>query len=159
VVPRQSTKAVLASDAPATNPVTVVQQLVQRLDGDRARIVRLALRLLDDDLELAAQLRVVDQRIAKSISLNVEGCPKTARWNDGIVQSVVVDGGRVQVAADGFRLPCNLAHAPRRRAFEVHVFEHVRDANDVVCLIEIACGHVRHDRRHGGCRIPTHEDA
>jgi mandelate racemase len=61
VLALQPAEPLLAADPPAPDPVPVVQQLVQRFIGDRRRVVRLALRFLDDDLELAPQLVGIDQ--------------------------------------------------------------------------------------------------
>src|SRR5262249_18513989 len=136
----------LAPDAPAPNAVPVVNELVQRLRRDRTRIVRLALRFLDDDLELATELAAVDQGVRVRVGLHVEAGEETGRGQHGVVDRVVVNRRRVQVTAGGLRLLRDLADTSARRALEVHVLEHVRDADDVVRLVEVAGAHIRDDR-------------
>jgi hypothetical protein len=137
----------------------VVQQLVQRLRGDRARIVRFPLRLLDDHLELLRQLVGVDDRVRVRVELHVERRREPRRWDDGVVARVIVDRGRVEVAAHRLRLTRDLAHAARRRALEEHVLEHVCDAHDVVGLVEVAGADVGDDGHHGRRPVlPQHHD-
>ena len=135
----------LAADAPAADAMAVVQQLVQRFGRHGRRIVRLSLRLLDDDLELARQLVGVDDRAGVGVGLDVEALHEARRRQHRVVARVVVDRAGVEIAADGLRLLGDLADAARRRALEVHVLEHVRDADDVVGLVEVAGAHVRDD--------------
>jgi hypothetical protein len=72
VVARQRAESRLPADAPASNAVPIVQQLVQRFGGDRGWVVSLPLRLLDDDLQLFAKLVGVDQRIGVGVELNLD---------------------------------------------------------------------------------------
>ena len=62
----------LVADPPAPDPVAVEHHLVQRLVRHRRRRVELALGFLDDDLELAGQLALVDDRVAQRVGLDVE---------------------------------------------------------------------------------------
>ena len=88
---RERAKAGLAPDAPAAHAMPVVQHLVQRLRGDGVRGVRLALRLLDDDLDLAGQLVGVDERVGVRVGLDVEPCGEARRRQHRVVARVVVD--------------------------------------------------------------------
>ena len=72
IVAGESGELFLVADAPAADAVPVEHHLVQRLVGDGARRVELALGLLDDDLELARQLAGVDDRVAERVGLDVE---------------------------------------------------------------------------------------
>ena len=92
------------------------------------RVVRLALRLLDDDLELARELVRIDHRVRVRVGLDVEPVREARRRQHRVVARVVVDRVRVEVAAARLRLLRDLADAARRRALEVHVLEHVGDA-------------------------------
>ena len=156
---RELPEPVFATDAPAPNAVSVVQQLIHRLDRHRAGIVDFALRLLDDDLELSRELVGIDRRAAVCVRLDVERLDEPARRNHSVVQRVIVDRRGVQIAADRLRLPRDLSHATAWRALEVHVLEHMRDAHDIVGLVEVAGGHVRHDRRYRRARVAPHEYA
>ena len=64
----------------------------------------------------------------------------------------VLAGGRQLVAGD-------LARAARGRPLEVHVLEHVGDADLRVGLVEVAGLHVGHDRDDGRARVAAHEEA
>ena len=134
------------------------KQLVQRLRRDGARIVRLALRFLNDHLELARQLVGVDQRAGVRVGLHVESLRKAGRRQHRVVARVIVDRGGVEIAADGLRLFGDLADAARRRALEVHVLEHVRDADDVVGLVEVARADVRDDGDDGRRAVAANEN-
>jgi hypothetical protein len=70
---------------------------------------------------------------------------------------VIVDRGRVEIAAHRLRLARDLADGAARRALEEHVLEDVRDAHDVVRLVEVAGAHVGHDRDDRRRRISAHE--
>ena len=144
-VARQRAQPRLATDAPTADAMTIVQKLVERLGDDGAGIVRFPLGFLYDDLELTGQLVRVDQRSRIGIRLDVEARGEAGRRQHRVVARVIVDRRRVEIAADGLRLLRDLADAARRCALEVHVLEHVRDADDVVGLIEVAGGHIRHD--------------
>jgi hypothetical protein len=149
---REAAQSLLGADAPAAHAMLVVQQRIERLDRHRARVVELALRLLDDDLELPRQLAGVDQRVGVGVGLDVEPLDEARRRQHGVVARVVVDRVRVEIAALGLGLLRDLAHAAARRALEEHVLEHVRHADDVVRLVEVAGAHEgvdRDDRRRG----------
>ncbi len=133
--------------------MAIVDQLVQRLGGDRGGVVGLSLRFLNDDLELPRELAAVDQRMRVRIGLHVEAGGETQRRKHGVVDRVVVDRRRVQVATRGFRFLRDLTHAAARRALEVHVLEHVRDAHDVIGLVEVPGAHEGDDRDNGSRRI------
>src|SRR4051812_32433874 len=71
LIARERTQARLAPNAPTSHAVSVVQQLVERLRGDSAGIVRFALRFLDNDFELARKLVGIDERSRIGVGLHV----------------------------------------------------------------------------------------
>jgi hypothetical protein len=125
-------------DAPAPHAVPVVQQLVQRLQRDRRRVVGLSLRLLDDDLELFGQLLRIDDRMGVGVGLDLEAGREARRGQHRVVARVVVDRVRVQVAAGGLGGLRDLADPSLLRALEEHVLEYMRDAHHIVGLVEVA---------------------
>ena len=159
MIARERAQASLAPDAPATDAMSIVQQRVQRLDGDCRRVVFLPLGFLDDDFEFVRQLAGVDQGTTVRVRLDFKRGVEAAGWHHGVVQRVVVDRRRVQVSADGLGLPRDLAHAARGRALEVHVLQHMRDADLVVRFVEIAGVDVGDDRGDRDRRVTTHQHA
>ena len=127
----------------------VVQQLEQRLAGDGLRVVRLPLRLLDDHLELLRELLRIDHRIRVRVALDVESAREARGGKNRVVARVIVDGAGVQISARRLGLLRDGADGTRRRPLEEHVLEHVRDADDVVALIEVAGLHEGDDRNYG----------
>jgi hypothetical protein len=154
---RQRAEPWLASDAPPPDSVHVVEQLVQRLGRDGARIVGLALRFLDDHLELARELVGIDQRASIGVGLHVEPLGEARRRQHRVVARVIVDRRRIQVSADRLGLLGDLTHAARRRALEVHVLQHVRDTDDVVRLVEVSGADERDDRNDRSRPVATDE--
>ena len=152
IVAREPPKAGFTADPPASHSMPIVQQLEQRLGRDRGGIVGLSLRLLDDHLELTRELACIDHGVRVRVSLDLEARNQPGRRQHRVVHRVVVDRAGVEVAATRFRLLRDDANAARRRALEVHVLEHVRDADDVVGLVEVPRLHVRDDR-DDGCRV------
>jgi hypothetical protein len=69
---RECPKPRFLTDAPAPDPVSVVQHFVERLDGHRRGRVPLALGLLDDHLELACELLAVDDRAGVGVELDLQ---------------------------------------------------------------------------------------
>ena len=157
VIARQTAQPLLAPDPPAPHAVLVVQQRVERLHRHRARIVLLALGFLDDHLELARQLAGIDARVRVRIVLDLEAAHESRRREHGVVAGLVVDRAGVEIAARRLRRARDLAHAARGRALEEHVLQHVRDAEDVVRLVEVAGAHVRDDRHDGRARVAADE--
>ncbi len=145
---RERTETGLAPDTPAAHAMPVVQQFEQRLRGDGVRAVRLALRLLDDHLDLAGQLVRVDERVGVRVRLDGESCGKARRRQHRVVARVIVDRAGVQVTALRLGLAGDVAHAAGGRALEVHVLEHVRHAHHVVGFVEVSRGHPGDDRDH-----------
>ena len=159
-VARERAQSRLAADAPAPDAVlcrAAASNSVSVASG--ARAVGFALGFLDDDFEFARKLAGVDQRIRIRIGLNREARGETARREHRVVVRVVVDRAGVEISAARLRIARDFADAARRRALEVHVLEHVRDADFVVRLVEIAGLHVRHDRDDRRARVAPHEQA
>ena len=152
IVARELAQPVLAANAPPANAMRVVEQLEQRLGRNGRGIVGFALRLLDDDLELLRELLRIDHRIRVRIALDVEAALEARRRQHGVVARVIVDRAGVEITAGRFRLLRDRADRAGNRSLEEHVLEHVRDADDVVRLIEVAGLHERHDR-HDGRRV------
>ena len=121
--------------------------------------VGLALGLLDDDFEFARQLAGVDQRVRVRVGLDREARGEPARREHRVVVRVIVDRAGVEIAAARLGVARDLAGPARRRALEVHVLEHVRDADLGVGLVEVAGLHVRDDRDHRRARVAAHEQA
>ncbi len=132
----------------------IEQHLMQRLVSHRARRIELALRLLDDHLQLALELTRVDQRTAQRRALDLHRAAQSRRGKDHVVRGMVVGSVGIEVAAGRLGLARQLARAePPARArrsgtLEVHVLQHVRDAHQLVRLVE----ETRLDPRdHGNC--------
>jgi hypothetical protein len=145
------------SDAPAADAVPVEHHLVQRLVGDRAWRVQLALGLLDDHLQLAPELVGVDHRVAEGVGLDIERGLETGGGEDGEVRGVVVRGAGVEVAARALGLPRDGSHPAARGALEEHVLEDVGDAGPAVGLVEEPRPHVGDDRHHRRGVIGLHQ--
>ena len=60
------------ADPPPSDSVVVVHDLEQRLAGDRARRISLALGLLNDDLQLPGEFVGVDDRMLERVRLDLE---------------------------------------------------------------------------------------
>ena len=150
MVTRERAEFVFDTDAPATNAMLVVQQRIQRLDGDRVWCIALAVGFLDNDFELARKFVGVDDRARVRVELNVQSLQKCGRRQHRVVAGVIVDRVRVEIAAIGFRLARDLPHTARRRPLEEHVLEHVRDPDDVIRLVEVSGFHMSDDCDNGG---------
>ena len=73
----QRTQARLPADAPPAHAMCIIKQFVERLGGDRRRIIGLALCFLDDDFHLARELARIDHRISVRIGLDLEALQET----------------------------------------------------------------------------------
>ena len=135
----------------------VEERRVERFDRHRRRRVALAFGFLDDHVEFARQLPGVDDRACVRIELDLEALHERRRWQHGVVRGVIVDRVRVEIAAVRLRFAGDLPHATGWRPLEEHVLQHVRDADDVVGLVEIPHLHVGHDGDHRCRRIATHQ--
>jgi hypothetical protein len=147
----------LVADAPTANPVRVEHHLVQRLVGDRGGGVELALGFLDDDLQLAGELGLVDQRMAEGVGLDVHRLREARGRQDGEIAGVIVAGAGVEIAARALGLTGDGPDAAARGALEEHVLEHVGDAQPAVGLVEEARLHVGHHRHHRRRAVLLHQ--
>src|SRR5512133_757248 len=93
---RQRAQPRLPADAPTADTMAVMQQLIQRLRGHRAGIVRFALGFLNDDLELAPKLVDIDERTRISVRLHVEPLHESGGREHGVVARMVVDGAGIE---------------------------------------------------------------
>ncbi len=158
IVAREPPKAGFPADPPASHPMPIVKQLEQRFGRDGGGIVGLSFRLLDDHLELTRELAGVDHRVRVRVGLDLQARDQPGRRQHRVVHRVVVDRAGVEIAAASLRFLGDDANAARRRPLEVHVLEHVGDADDVVGLVEVPRLHVCDDR-DDGCRVVSaHEN-
>jgi len=146
-----------AANPPATDPMHVVQERVQRLCCDGARVILFPVGFLNDDFELSRQLARVDDRVGVGVRLNLQPFGEAGGGEHGVVTRMVVDGMRVEIAAKRFGRLRDLADAALGSPFEEHVLQNVRDTNDVVCFVEIASFDVGVDRDHRSGGIAIHE--
>ena len=158
LVARERAQPGLAPDAPPADAMPVVQKFVERLRGHCGGVVRLALRLLDDDLELAGKFVAVDQRVGVGVELDVESRRRARHGEDRVIDRVIVDRSRVEVATTRLGGLGDLPDTARGRPLEVHVLEHVGDADDVVGLVEVAGLDPRDDGDDGRRRIAPEQD-
>jgi len=109
ILPGEPGKLIFQADPPAPDPVPIEHDLVQRLLRHVTRRVPLALGLLDDDLKLASQLLLIDDRVPQGIGLNVQRGGEIGGGQNSEVARVVVSGAGVEIAA-------RLRHLHRCRA-------------------------------------------
>ena len=123
---------------------------MKRFLSQCGRRIELALRLLDDDFQLARQLVTVDQGVLQGIGLDVDRGGESRGGQRDQVAGVIVAGGRIEIASRRLGLPGNHPDATARSAFEKHVFEHVRYAHPTVGFVEETRLHVGDHRCHLG---------
>ena len=151
-------EVLLVPDAPAADAVVVVHHLVQRLRGDRAGVVQLAPGLLDDHLQLAAELVGVDGRVHQRVALDGDRLAQVVGREHHVVGGVIVAGAGVEVAAGGLGVPGDLPRPAARRALEEHVLQHVRDPGPAVRFVEEPGLHVGHHGGHGGGAVALDQE-
>ena len=145
IVAREPLEFLVDADAPAPDPVRVVEQFVERLARDGTGRVELAPRFLDNDAEFAAEFVGVKERIPHLVRLQRDQLARRARRGRDVVDRAIVRGVRVERAAERLGALREFTGAERGRALEEHVLEHVRDADRRVRFVEESGAHVRDD--------------
>ena len=137
---------VVAEDRPAHGLIGIGDRL-QVVEHDVVRRVARLSDFLQHNLTFALEFDLFECRRGENVGEDVERERHVrfqhARMKRGLLSARV----RVEISTDRFDLFCDRARAAPLRAFERHVFEHVRHAHEVANLIARTGVHPHTERR------------